>query len=558
MSRAVGCGCLILLGLCSCGSSNETGDGSPGAGGTAGSGATGGEGATAGSGGAGAGSGATGGAAGFGATGGAAGSGATGGAAGSGASSGAAFTTYLGGGQFEQVRDVAVDAAGNIYVTGGTSSPNFPTTTGVVQPAIHPGPPSNPSIDNLDVFVVKLDPSGKLLWSTYLGGPNYDRAYAIGVDSGGSVYVGGRAGAGFPVSTGAFQTQFNGGQSASFYGPQDGFVCKLKPDGKAIIFCSYFGTSDPWIVRDIAVDSAGDVYLASARASGSYPTAVASKFVNSPLGGDDAVIAKVASDGSQVKWASYAGGSAKEFHENSVRLDSKDNPVLAFTTESSNVQTSANAFDKTYAGGGDIFVTRFDPTNGSFVWGAYVGGTGNESLETHELAVDQNGEIFLAAPTTSPDFPVTPGVFQPSYGGGGNDMFIARIASDGTKLIASTFLGGTKNDRPEGCDLGPAGLYFTGTTTSPNFPTTSQAASSNLGGTRDAVAVVISRDLKQLVYSSFVGGSKIDVGRAARVAPAGTFVLGGQTDSGNLSTLNAYQPNYGGGTADGFIAAFVP
>ncbi|MGH7822390.1 MAG: SBBP repeat-containing protein, partial [Candidatus Binatia bacterium] len=116
------------------------------------------------------------------------------------------FSTFLGGSASEGVRDVAVDAVGNLYVAGGTESANFPVTAGAFQTTHNPGTPESPAVTRNDVFVAKFDPTGRqLIWSTFIGGPNHDRAYAIEVDESGFVYVCGRAGRGFPVTAGAFQ-----------------------------------------------------------------------------------------------------------------------------------------------------------------------------------------------------------------------------------------------------------------------------------------------------------------------------------------------------------------
>ena len=157
-----------------------------------------------------------------------------------------------------------------------------------------------------------MDPDGNILWSTFLGGPNYDRAYAIEVDSSGHVYVAGRAGNGFPVTVGSFQTAFQGGQEAAFYGPQDGFIVKLNPEGSEIIWSSYFGTNDARIIRDIAVDSGGNIYLASGYSSGNYLPAIQNAFINSPAGDHEVVLAKISPDGQSVIWAAYLGGSGWE------------------------------------------------------------------------------------------------------------------------------------------------------------------------------------------------------------------------------------------------------
>jgi len=231
------------------------------------------------------------------------------------------FSTYLGGARDDGARDVAVDRQGYVYVTGGTGSGDFPVTPGAYQTKFNPGIPESSRVRPSDVFVTKLSPSGAIVWSTLIGGPNHDRAYAIAVDADGYVYVAGRAGRGFPVTPGALQTSFMGGQEAAFYGGQDGFVCKLKPDGAALVYCTYFGTSDFSIIRDVAVDQHGDIYIASAHSSGAFPASIARAFNNRPHGGQDAVVAKLKGDGSGVLWATYLGGSGEEGNQNSIRLD---------------------------------------------------------------------------------------------------------------------------------------------------------------------------------------------------------------------------------------------
>ena len=186
------------------------------------------------------------------------------------------FSTYLGGSGEDTIRDVAVDRVGNIFITGGTASSNFPTTAGAYDRS-HNG--------NMDVFVAKFSPSGKLIWSTLLGGPNYDRAYAIEVDAQGFVYVTGRAGRGFPMAN-AIQPTFQGYNTGSLYGEQNAFIAKFSADGATLIFSSYFGTSQ--MNRDIALDANGDIYVAGGHdlaKSGPFPTGwFARAYKKAPIG----------------------------------------------------------------------------------------------------------------------------------------------------------------------------------------------------------------------------------------------------------------------------------
>jgi hypothetical protein len=467
----------------------------------------------------------------------------------------ASWITYLGGGQFEHARDLAHDGAGRVLVTGGGASTDLATTAGVLQPNRDPGPPA-PGVDPFDAFVFAYDEAGGIAWGTYLGGPQYDRAYAVEVDATG-VYVAGRAGAGFPVTAGAAQTSFAGGQEAPFYGEQDGFVCKLSLDASAIVWCTYFGTSDPSIVRDIAVDSTGAVYLASGRSTGSYPAAIDDAFVNAPLGGSDAVLAKLSSDGSTVLWARYLGGSADDSNQNSVRVDANDNPYILLTTTSGDAQTSPGAYDSSYGGNGDLYVFAAAPNDGGLRWATHLGASGNESTETHEFAVDAAGNCYVAAATSSMDFPTTVGAFDTSFNGGNNDAFAAKISADGTTLLGSTFIGGNGSDRPEGVAVGADGsVYFTGTTTSTDFPVTADAYQGALV-VRDAVVVRVAPEFDSLLYASYLGGGMEEYGRGATVDDEGRLWIGGETHSDDLPLLDAAQTQAGGNT-DAWVAGFVP
>ncbi|RPJ37774.1 MAG: S-layer protein, partial [Planctomycetaceae bacterium] len=166
------------------------------------------------------------------------------------------FSTYFGGGVWEHARDVFADANGNVYVCGGAASHDFPTTAGACDQTFNFGDTSG---EECDVFVCKFGPDGQLIWSTFLGGPGYDRAYGIEVDAQGYVYVAGRAGRDFPTTPDTFQPAFQGYNGGGYGGYQNAFVAKLSPDGSTLLWASYVGVAQ--LCRDIAIDSRGDIYL---------------------------------------------------------------------------------------------------------------------------------------------------------------------------------------------------------------------------------------------------------------------------------------------------------
>lgn len=477
------------------------------------------------------------------------------------------FSTYFGGIQYESIRDVAFDSQGNLYIAGGIESTSLNFTHRIKIS----GSPESSSVQLLDVFVAKFTPAGQLIWSTLIGGPNYDRAYAIEVDAQQNVYLGGRAGSGFPVTGGSFQTSFSGGSEA-FYGSQDGFVLKLSSDGSAILWSSYFGASDSAIVRDVAIDGNGNVFLASSHTSSAiYPASIQAVFQQgfkpNVSGSQDTVLAKVKADGSQLLWATHVGGSGYEDGAPSVRVDSSGNPVLLTVSDSSDALTTVNAYDRSLNGYTDFYLTKFRNDGTNIIFATFIGGLDYEGIETHNLAIDSQDNIFIGASSGSSNFPTTAGAYDRSYngkGGGGSDNtnystegVIAKISPNGSSLLASTFLGGRYGESVEGIAVDSTGaVYVAGGTFSDNFPLANSPVQSSLAGGPDGFFSKFSSDLSNLLYSSYFGGGTWDVFRCAAVSSAGDFVAAGETASSDVILSNSYQQSFGGGNSDGLLVKF--
>src|SRR2546426_194382 len=193
------------------------------------------------------------------------------------------YSTYLGGDNFDQPNGIVVDSAGNAYVAGFTSSSNFPAPSGALETAY---------VGSSDAFVSKLSPSGSsLVYSTYLGGSFTDQALALAVDSSGSVYIAGQTSSSdFPTSAGAFKTTYGGNG--------DAFLAKLSPDGSSLAYSTYLGGSGLDEARDIALDSAGNIYVAGQTFSTDFPMLSALQTANK--GNQDAFVAEFSASGSLV------------------------------------------------------------------------------------------------------------------------------------------------------------------------------------------------------------------------------------------------------------------
>lgn len=452
------------------------------------------------------------------------------------------MSTLMGGALQDQVRDIATDAQGNFYATGGTQSMNFVTTSGAYDRTEN---------GNYDVFVTKFSPSGQMIWSTLLGGRKYDRAYAIEIDSQGYVIVAGRTGGGLPATAGSFDPTFAGGPNVQPYGPQDGFVCKLTPDGAQIVFCSYFGTADERIARDVAVDNLGNIYLPyRADMAGLNPAWTQNGYRKTWPGNPEQVIIKVSPDGRQVLAGSYYGGNGKEGQNPSIAWNN-GRVCLSGQTTSSNLPTPGG-FDHTLSGTTDNFLVCFQDNLQALSYATYIGGSGTEDVETHNLAMDPQGNAYVTSSTTSADLPGATGGFQKTRRGP-KDAFIVRVGPTG-QLLNATYFGGSSTDDFQGIATDGVQVVVSGNTASTDVSLTDGRMGN--GGRQDALVVRFSADLRTLLFSQQIGGSMDDFGRSIALSPSGRIMSGGMSGSVNWYLKNQFQSGFGGGTLDGVLIVY--
>lgn len=306
------------------------------------------------------------------------------------------WSSYLGGTGGDWGYGLAVDASDNIYVTGQTESPEDWTLGGFDM--TYNGAS--------DAFVAQLSPAGACLWSTYVGGPDRDWAYAIAVDSTGNVYVTGPTLSAVWVSAGYDPTHD---------GVPDAFVAKLSSAGDSSLWSTCLGGSSDDYGRDIAVDASDNVYVTGETQSSAWPNQVPDTTYQ---GDSDVFVAKLSSAGVSL-WSTYLGGAAGDWGYG-VAADSSGNVYVTGTTESSG--WTNGGFDTTYDGASDAFVVKLSPA-GASLWSSYLGGSGEES--GYGIAVDSSGYIYATGQTQSSDW--ARGGFDTAYGGSG-DAFLVKIA----------------------------------------------------------------------------------------------------------------------------------
>ena len=497
------------------------------------------------------------------------------------------YSSYLGGPGNEAAVFATTDSSGNVYVVGGTTTTNMPATPGAFQTAY-----GGETIDNLsgDGFIAKFNSSGGLVYFTYLGGSADDGISGIAVDAAGNAYVTGLTNSSnFPVTSGAFQTKY-GGQGGNLCNPGgDAFVAKLNPSGTQLIYSTYLGGSQDDGASAIAIDSAGNAYIAGATLSTNFP--VTSGVVQPAFkggGGEpgrpscnglplvdtgDAFVAKLNPAGSALVFSTYLGGSLDDAAL-AITIDSSQNVYVVGATISSNFPTTPGAYQTTFGGldamnnfyfnYGDAFVTVLNSSATAFKFSTYLGGAGDDSADA--VVLDSSGNIYVGGSTESQFFPTTPTAVQGSYGGyvtppenieqSMGDAFVARFSPSGA-LTYSTFLGGFNNDEGASLAVDSSGLiYVAGTTDSSNFPVTSDAYQKNFAGdggqfmytpVGDGFLAVINPNSRNLVYSTYFGGSMDDAFvTLTRDSSGNVWVVGNTISPDFPTTLNAFQKTFGG------------
>jgi hypothetical protein len=444
------------------------------------------------------------------------------------------YSTYLGGSNTDVAYSIAVDSSGNAYLTGEASSDDFPTAN-PIQASIR---------GSFNAFVTKLNPAGSaLVYSTYLGGSNTDAAMSIAVDSSGNAYVTGNTNStDFPTVN---PLQGTNKAAATVPGESTGFVCKLNSSGSALVYSTYLGGSYQDMPAGIAVDSSGDAYVTGGTLSTDFPTVNA---LQAKLGGSgDAFVSKLNAAGSALVYSTFLGGASAD-SAGGIAVDSSGSVYVTGQTGSADfplvnpVQSVNHAADQT------AFVAKLNPAGSALQYSTYLGG----SLSDFGIGVrvDSSGDSYVTGITYSPDFP-TVNPLQASMTGGA--AFVAKLNPSGSALIFSTFLGGSEaiastvnvETLAGAIALDSSGnAYITGETDALDFPTVDPVqavcpACESISG--NAFVTELRSDGSSLIFSTYLGGSRFDIGNGIAVDPSGNILLAGENDAPDFPTVNPFQ-----------------
>lgn len=374
--------------------------------------------------------------------------------------------TYLGGASWDYAWALALDAAGNAVVGGGTYSSDIPTPGGFQQTRT----------GGKAMYVAKLSASGsQLLWGTFVDGSVHEECNGLALDASGNVVFGGYTTSHDMPVPGGYDQTYNGGTS-------DLYVAKLAADGHGLLWGTYLGGSGQDALTAargvaLAVDAQGSVIVGTSTDSTATPMPTPGGFDQTKNAGWDCWIGKLSSDGSQLLWGTFLGAE----HDDqllALALDASENVVIGGTTRSSDMPVPGG-FDTAYSGGLDGYVGKVSSSGSQLLWGTYVGGTGDDSIRA--LVLDGAGNVVLGGTTRSDDIPV-PGGYDTTRNGW-EDLYLAVLSPGGGQLLSGTFLGGNQSDFCTGIALdNQGGLVAAGYTSSLDIPVTGGYDTTRNGG----------------------------------------------------------------------------
>lgn len=401
------------------------------------------------------------------------------------------YSTYIGGNEDDVSNCIKVDELGNAYIVGNTTSFDFDVTSNAIQTT------KAGFFGSYDTFVCKLNSTGtSLLYSTYLGGTDWDFGNSIVIDSMHNAYITGLSNStDFQTTSEVFQTVNAGGNG-------DVFVSKLNSTGTALIYSTFIGGLGSEGGTTIALDSSNNVYVTGSTDSIDFDiTNGAYQTVNS--GGKDAFVSKLNTSGSNLIFSTLIGGLGNDIGS-SIAIDSSKNAYITGTTNSIDYDVTSGAFQTANIGGkNDVFVTKINNIGTSLIYSTLIGGNNDDNGIS--IILDQMENAYITGVTNSNDFDVAPGAVQTTITGIKKEVFATKINNNGTSLLYSTYIGGNGDDGGNSIVIDSTNnAYITGYTASSNFDITAGVfQTTKFGSSTDAfVTKICMNEIPSIILTS--------------------------------------------------------
>ena len=472
-----------------------------------------------------------------------------------------AFVATFSGFSYEfGITAVKVDVTGNTYLTGYTKGP-IPVTPDAYQPQPTPGSGgtgslvcTGPPLSGVPVgpcdnaFLIKLDPTGAVVYGTYLGGPATAIGTALGIDSAGNVYVCGLTQPpGFPVTPGAAFT-------TSDVNVVSAFVQKFDSTLQHLIYSTYL----PGITGNVtmALDTVGNAYIAGttrpecvvAQGCGTpynaiFPT-TAGAFQTTPNNNSSAgVVAALNASGSALIYATYLSGSVVSSQQtqdyvSAIAVDALGDAFVTGSTGAPDFPSTIGALQtKLPNSTGAAFVTKLNPQGNAALYSTFLGGSGEDAAL--EFKVDAQGEAWVLGQTSSTNFPLTRDPFESTP----DDHFLVHLSADGATLNYATYFPGIVG-AGQGLDLDAAGYAYVASSVSVSSLRTGPAPfQSTFSGDSANVYIAKFAPLGRLIEASYLGGSSVNYVNLISAAPNGSVVVAGITQSPDFPGITHQLPS---------------
>ncbi|MCK5561561.1 MAG: SBBP repeat-containing protein [Thermoplasmata archaeon] len=462
------------------------------------------------------------------------------------------YSTYVGGNDVDMGEGIVIDSSYNAYVTGFAESSNFPNTTGANDTTHN---------DFYDVFVLKLDPTGStLLFSTFVGGSWSEEGLDIEIDSSNNIYVTGWSGSlNFPCTAGAINNSYQGTGS-------DAIFLKLDPMGSSLLYSTYIGGSSGDRGYGIELDDNNDVYITGETWSSDFPTTPFG-YEDVHKGMRDIFVMKLDPAGNGINDilnSTLIGGTKNDWGQNLV-INSTNVVYVVGYTSCFNFPTTANSYQPNYGDsvdGIDIVMFRLNLTingTGALEYSTYLGGEAQDY--GHNIALDNNGGVYIVGSTWGTGFPNTTGAYDQFYNGGNTDAIAVKFDPAGngqSDLAFSTYLGGTNWDIAQCVETDDNGdIYISGGTSSDNFPNTTGAFDNIHNGNFDIFLLKLDTTGSTLLYSTYIGGSEREGGNGMVLSDIGEVFITGNTESPNLPNTTTANDTTHNGNDDVFVMRFA-
>ena len=422
------------------------------------------------------------------------------------------WSTYFGGQKSDEPVVLTINNNDDIVLAGFTTSIDFPVKNAY----------RNTLIGEKNLFVSKFSSNGSLIWSTYFGGSSLEKIYDLLIDKNNNILlIGDTTSIDFPVKNAYSDT--NNGYT-------DIFISKFASNG-SLLWSTYFGGSfsDSHVTANIDLD--GNIVMSGGTFSDNFP--VKDAFNSSYSGLSDLFIAKIDNNNGSLLWSTYFGGNDFDFSSD-VKIDTKNNIIIVGVTYSTNFPTK-NAFNSTYGGNKDGFITKFNP-NGSLLWSTYIGGNASDILKN--IIISLNGTIIVGGMTSSTNFPIKNAYFNTSNFNTSKfiDVVILSLTENGS-LVWSTYLGGNSSDLYSMLIYNEERIIITGVTISSNFPLKNSLDNQFMGDEMYVAQFTLQGELE---WSTFLGGNSYDRLESSTINKNGDIILTGETSSNDFPIKNPY------------------